>query len=692
MTVSLAIDIGGTFTDAVLEHNKHRFTAKVLTIKDSPESGFLTAAKKVLRISNLKPKDVDFIIHGTTLATNAIIERKGAKTALLTTDGFTDSLEIAYEHRFEQSDLFMERPKPLVPRHLRLGIKERIAADGSILIPLDMRSVEEAVVKCREEKVEAIAIGFLHCYANDEHEKIVKSFIQKVLPDVPVSISSQVSPEIREYDRLSTTVANAYILPLMKTYLENLGAALVQQGFSAPLLLMMSSGGMTTLETAKTLPIRLVESGPAGGAILSRIISAECGLPQVLSFDMGGTTAKICYIDEYTPQHSREFEVAREYRFLKGSGFPLRIPVIDMVEIGAGGGSIASVDQLSRIRVGPESAGSSPGPASYNKGGHKATVTDADLIMGRIDPKDFANGEVELEQELARQALEADIALPLDLSIETSASGIAQIVDENMANAASVHAIELGKRLDDRAMIAFGGAAPLHACQLAETLNIKKIIIPSGAGVGSAIGFLKADIAYEVARSYYMDLRFFDPTIINNLFESMKREAEDVVKQGTKTKQLTENRIAFMRYRGQGHEIAVPINDQPLTSNSREVLMQTFESEYQRLFGRVIPGLTAEIMTWSLTLSTNKRLVKNISKVEKQNQPEAMDKRKVFNIRLNQFQEIPIYVREHLVPGDWMPGPNLIIENETTTYVSENFCAYVNNLNYLELKLQEENP
>jgi len=690
MTVSLAIDIGGTFTDAVLEHNKQRFTAKVLTTKDSPEAGFLTAAKKVLRISNLKPKDVDFIIHGTTLATNAIIERKGAKTALLTTDGFTDSLEIAYEHRFEQSDLFMERPKPLVPRHLRLGIKERIAADGSILIPLDMRSVEEAVVKCKEEKVEAIAIGFLHCYANDEHEKSVKSFIQKTLPDVPVSISSQVSPEIREYDRLSTTVANAYILPLMKTYLENLGAALVRQGYSAPLLLMMSSGGMATLETAKTLPIRLVESGPAGGAILSRIISAECGLRQVLSFDMGGTTAKICYIDEYTPQHSREFEVAREYRFLKGSGFPLRIPVIDMVEIGAGGGSIASVDQLSRIRVGPESAGSSPGPASYNKGGHKATVTDADLIMGRIDPKDFANGEVELEQELAREALEADIALPLELSIETSASGIAQIVDENMANAASVHAIELGKRLDDRAMIAFGGAAPLHACQLAETLNIKKIIIPSGAGVGSAIGFLRADIAYEVARSYYMDLRFFDPAIINNLFASMKREAEDVVSQGTKTKQLKENRMAFMRYRGQGHEIAVPINDQPLTTNSREVLMQTFESEYQRLFGRVIPDLTAEIMTWSLTLSTNNPLIKNISKVEKQNQPEALDKRKVFNVILNKFQEIPIYVREHLVPGNWMPGPNLIVENGTTTYVSESFCAYVNSLNYLELKLQEE--
>ena len=418
MTVSLAIDIGGTFTDAVLELGKQRFTAKVLTTNDRPEEGFLAAAAKVIRIANLQPNDVDLVIHGTTLATNAIIERTGAKTALIATDGFTDSLEIAYEHRFEQSDLFMERPKPLVPRHLRLGIKERIASDGSVLIPLDENSVKEAVMKCKEEKVEAIAIGFLHCYANDQHEKLAQSIAQSLLPDIPISLSSQVSPEIREYDRLSTTVANAYILPLMQTYLKNLGESLKSTGYSAPLLMMMSSGGMTTLETAQNLPIRLVESGPAGGAILSRIISAECGLKEVLSFDMGGTTAKICYIDDYNPQYSREFEVAREYRFLKGSGFPLRIPVIDMVEIGAGGGSIATVDQLSRIRVGPESAGSNPGPASYNKGGDKVTVTDADLIMGRINPAGFANGEVELNTGLATHALKADIAIPLKLTTE----------------------------------------------------------------------------------------------------------------------------------------------------------------------------------------------------------------------------------------------------------------------------------
>ena len=691
MTVSLAIDIGGTFTDAVLELGKQRFTAKVLTTKDRPEEGFLAAAAKVIRIANLQPNDVDLVIHGTTLATNAIIERTGAKTALIATDGFTDSLEIAYEHRFEQSDLFMERPKPLVPRHLRLGIKERIASDGSVLIPLDENSVKEAVKKCKEEKVEAIAIGFLHCYANDQHEKLAQSIAQSLLPDIPISLSSQVSPEIREYDRLSTTVANAYILPLMQTYLKNLGESLKSTGYSAPLLMMMSSGGMTTLETAQNLPIRLVESGPAGGAILSRIISAECGLKEVLSFDMGGTTAKICYIDDYNPQYSREFEVAREYRFLKGSGFPLRIPVIDMVEIGAGGGSIATVDQLSRIRVGPESAGSNPGPASYNKGGDKVTVTDADVIMGRINPADFANGEVELNIELATHALKADIAIPLKLTTEAGASGISQIVDENMANAASVHAIELGKRLDSRVMIAFGGAAPLHACQLAETLNIKKIIIPSGAGVGSAIGFLKADIAYEVARSFYMDLRSFEPDTINNLFETMRSEAEEVVKQGADTEQLTEKRTAFMRYRGQGHEIPVPITDLFLTSASKEVLVDTFEAEYERLFGRIIPNLTAEVMTWSLTLSTNRKLKESISTFKRTNKPKPTSKRRVFSVSLNKYQEIPTYQRELLAPGNWMPGPNLIIENGTSTYVSENFCAYVNNLNYLELTSQKEN-
>ena len=430
MTVSLAIDIGGTFTDAVLELGKQRFAAKVLTTKDRPEEGFLDAAAKVIRIANLQPNDVDLVIHGTTLATNAIIERTGAKTALIATDGFTDSLEIAYEHRFEQSDLFMERPKPLVPRHLRLGIKERIASDGSVLIPLDENSVKEAVMKCKEEKVEAIAIGFLHCYANDQHEKLAQSIAQSLLPDIPISLSSQVSPEIREYDRLSTTVANAYILPLMQTYLKNLGESLKSTGYSAPLLMMMSSGGMTTLETAQNLPIRLVESGPAGGAILSRIISAECGLKEVLSFDMGGTTAKICLISDFRPQSAREFEVDRASRFTKGSGLPLRIPVIEMVEIGAGGGSIARLDTLGRITVGPDSAGANPGPAAYGQGGVRPTITDADVALGKIDPVSFAGGKVPLFPEKSETAIMQDVGIPLGVpDVVTAAFGITEMVD-----------------------------------------------------------------------------------------------------------------------------------------------------------------------------------------------------------------------------------------------------------------------
>ncbi|MBH68092.1 MAG: methylhydantoinase [Rhodospirillaceae bacterium] len=689
MSIGLAIDIGGTFTDAVLEVGEKRYSAKVLTTKKNPAIGFLTAASRVIALASVSAADVELIIHGTTLATNTLIERSGSKVGLLTTHGFTDSLEIAYEHRFDQSDLFMERPAPLVPRHHRLGVKERIAADGTILIPLDEESVLEAALRLKSENVESVAIGFLHCYANPEHEKRAATLVESILPDIPISLSSRVSPEIREYDRLSTTAANAYILPLMKGYLKNLEKLLDDAGYSAPLLMMMSSGAMTTVETAQEVPIRLVESGPAGGAILSREIAAECDLREVLSFDMGGTTAKICYIDDYQPQFSRSFEVAREYRFLKGSGFPLRIPVIDMVEIGAGGGSIATVDELDRIRVGPNSAGSSPGPASYNRGGIHATVTDADLTLGRIDPARFAGGEVTLKPELAAAALMDNVGSLLGTTSEICASGISQIVDENMANAASVHAIELGKKLEGRSMIAFGGAAPLHACQLAETLNIKKIIIPSGAGVGSAIGFLKANIAFEVARSFYTDLRYFEPNAINQLFHAMLIEAETVVKRASGDNTLVEKRMAFMRYRGQGHEIPVPLVNQNLNCSSATWLTQAFEKEYKRLFGRIIPELTAEVMTWSLTLSTDRGLPEpNISRLEKK-QLRSQNFRTVFDSSNGSFRNTPIFERQELSIGDWVTGPALIVEDETSTYVSESFSAHINNLGYIELLLRE---
>lgn len=685
---ALAVDIGGTFTDAVLEAGDRRYTAKVLTTAN-PEEGFMAGALAVLEQSGIPPASVELIIHGTTLATNALIERKGAKLGLLTTEGFTDSLEIAYEHRFEQSDIFMQRPPPLVPRHLRLGVPERLAADGSVLLDLDEAALADRIEQLRDEAVEAVAIGFLHCYANDAHERRAAEIVAEMMPGVPISLSSEVSPQIREYDRVSTTVANAYVLPLMSGYLERLREDLSAAGLAAPLLLMMSSGGMTTVETARRFPIRLVESGPAGGAILARDIAAECGLDKVLSFDMGGTTAKICYIDDYRPQLSREFEVAREYRFLKGSGFPLRIPVIDMVEIGAGGGSIASVDALGRITVGPESAGANPGPAAYDRGGERPTVTDADIVMGRIDPARFAGGSVALDTAKAEQALARDVGAALNLDAAEAASGVSQIVDETMASAASVHGVELGKDMEGRAMVAFGGAAPLHACQLAETLGIDTVVIPTSAGVGSAIGFLRANIAYEVALSRYMDLRAFEADALNDIFRRMRAEAEGVVRLGTDSDALTESRTAFMRYRGQGHEIAVPLGNGDFGDGDADTLTKAFEAEYFRLFGRVIEGLAVEVMTWTLALGTKAGLPEQVVDPVGTGSVTPSSTRAVLNTMAGQFEDVGVVERAALAPGDRIAGPVLIVEDETTTYVSARFDARINALGYIVLSAKD---
>ena len=579
----------------------------------------------------------------------------------------------------------MERPKPLVPRYLRLGVVERLASDGSVLIPLDEDSVIQAALKFKDENVEAIAIGLLHCYVNPSHENRIANIIASVIPNIPISLSSKISPEIREYDRISTTVANAYVLPLMRSYLDSLETFLKSSGYIAPLLLMMSSGSMTTVETAREVPIRLVESGPAGGAVLAREIAAECALEKVLSFDMGGTTAKICYIDQYQPHFSRSFEVAREYRFLKGSGLPLRIPVIDMVEIGAGGGSIANVDDLGRVRVGPTSAGSSPGPAAYGQGGKNATVTDADIILGRIDPERFAGGEVKLNKTLSIDAVSKAIGSKLNVSTEVAASGIAQIVDENMSNVAGVHAIELGKDQKDRSIIAFGGAAPLHACQLAEALGIQRIIIPTSAGVGSAVGFLRANIAYEVAKSSYIDLNNFRADAINNLFQDMYNEANAVVSLGAKTSELKQTRTVFMRYKGQGHEIAVPIENREMNTKDGETLFKAFEIEYQRLFGRIIPNLSVEAMTWALALGTDRPLPQSQSLIKTNTEIKSKKLQTIFNTKTNKSEDISIFNRDNLKVGDKIQGPALIIEDETSTYVSDQFAAYINNLKYIEL-------
>ena len=682
----LGVDIGGTFTDVALEARGRRCSAKILTTPEAPERAVLDAIHAVLREAALAPLDMSIIIHGTTLATNAIIERKGAKTALLTTEGFRDTIEIRHENRFEQYDVNIDLPPPLVPRRRRFPVRERIDARGRVLMALDEAGVSSLAERLAAEGIESVAIGFLHSFTNPAHERRAGELVAERLPTVPITLSSDVSPEMREYERFSTACANAYVQPLISRYLVNLETLLRREGFVCPLFLMLSGGGLTAVETAIRFPVRLVESGPAGGAIFAAEIARQCGLDKVLSYDMGGTTAKICLIDDLKPQTSRAFEVARIYRFKKGSGLPLRIPVIEMVEIGAGGGSIARVDRLKRITVGPDSSGADPGPACYGRGGTAPTVTDADLLLGRIDPTGFSGGRMALDRGAAETAMRREIAEPLALALELAALGTSEIVDENMANAARVHAIESGKDARGRTLIAFGGAAPLHAARLAEKLGLDRVLVPSYAGVGSAVGFLRAPIAYEIVRSSLQRLDQFDAAAANALFAAMRGEAEPIVRRGAGDAPLTETRSAFMRYRGQGHEIAVPLSTGIYGDDDAALLHAAFEDQYRRLYSRVIPGVEVEILSWVLLLSAPVPAETSTPRPALEpHTPQPARSRPVLDPETGEFVEVAIYERRDLLPGASIPGPAVIVEDETSTVVSRLFDARIDAFGYIEL-------
>ncbi len=685
-TARMAVDVGGTFTDVVVERNGRRTTAKVLTTAHAPEEGVLEGIDTVLAAASLTLADIDILIHGTTLATNAIIERTGARTALITTEGFRDVLEIAYETRYDQYDIFIDKIEPLVPRYLRFTVPERLSVDGEVLKELDEEAVRNLLPELKESGVESLAIGFLHSYVDDGHEQRARDILLAGNPDFTITLSSEVCPEVREYERFTTASANAYVQPLMALYLTRLKAALDQRGLAGALFMMTSGGGLTTLETAVRFPIRLVESGPAGGAILASGIAAQCRAKRALSFDMGGTTAKICLIEDYTPESGRSFEVDRQARFHKGSGLPLRIPVIEMVEIGAGGGSIASIDALQQIVVGPRSAGSDPGPACYDRGGELPTVTDGDVALGRIDPTLFAGGKVKLAPERSAAALTREIGETLGLAPEMAAYGVIEMVDENMANAARVHAIERGKVIADHTIIAFGGAAPLHAARLAEKLGIGRIIVPTNAGVGSAVGFLRAPIAYEVVRSRYMTLRDFDAGQANALLGAMRAEALEVVREGAGDLPLTERRIAFMRYVGQGHEIVAPLPNRELTAADTATLKKIYDREYEALYGRTIPDADIEILTWAITLTTGSVLPEALGEAAARDTPGAAVQRRVFDPSANAWADIPLYRREDLAPGMRIAGPAIIAEDETSTFVSASFSARLDAAGYIVME------
>ena len=683
----LAVDIGGTFTDVALECGDKQFTTKTLTTKSQPETGVLAGIETVLTQAKINPSQVETIIYGTTLATNLLIERRGAPVALVTTLGFRDVVEMRNENRFEQYDINIELPAPLVPRSQRLVVSERIGADGRILKPLNEDEVRALIPHLLEKKIQSVAVGFLHSYRNNSHEQRVREIICAEAPELDVTLSSEVSPEMREFERISTACANAYVQPLMSRHLGSLASQLRTQGLDCPLFLMLSGGGITTLETAIRFPVRLVESGPAGGAIFSSFIASQLGLSRVLSYDMGGTTAKVCLIDDGEPHTSRTFEVAREYRFLKGSGIPINIPVIEMVEIGAGGGSIADVDSMNRIRVGPESADSEPGPASYDLGGTAPTVTDADLLLGRLNPENFAGGSIRLNVENASKALDSVIGSKLGFKTSHTALGVSEIVDENMSNAARVHAIESGVDIETYTIVAFGGAAPIHAARLAEKLNIQKIVIPPGAGVGSALGFLQAPVSYEVIRSYYQRLDNLDYHGINQLLHSMRKEATDVVEPGAQGQKTREIRTAFMRYIGQGHEVSVEIpvklEEAELDSQSSGRLTIAFETEYTRLYGRTIPSLEIEILTWSLLVSTKGSDGRAIKMSAKSYAPDTTEFRKLMDAESGEFNDAAVYDRSSLSPGAKIEGPVIVTESDTATVITRRFEGQVTDGGYM---------
>ncbi|MBU2981150.1 hydantoinase/oxoprolinase family protein [Lentibacter algarum] len=665
----LGVDIGGTFTDVVLESDGQSFSTKVLTTYAAPENAIIDGMHQVCAKAGIDPSQIDQIIHGTTLATNALIERRGAKTALITTEGFRDVIEMRTESRFEQYDLNLNLPDPLLPRQMRFTVGGRVDANGAVLIDIDRAEVEAVVDQIAKGGFESVAVGLIHSYLNPAHEELVREVLTEKLPDVAVSISSEVSPQMREYERFNTVVANAYIKPLMASYLGRLEDRLKAEGVACRIFLMHSGGGIISIQNAADFPVRLVESGPAGGAVFAAHIAARYGLDKVLSFDMGGTTAKICLIKNQTPKTSRVFEVARTYRFKKGSGMPISIPVIDMVEIGAGGGSLAHVDAMRQIRVGPESAGSEPGPACYGRDGTRPAVTDADLVLGKLDPENFAGGSIKLHPEASKSALSNHVGNTLDMDAVEAAFGLAEVVDENMANAARVHAVENGEDLSDYTMIAFGGAAPLHAGRLCEKLGVERLLVPEGAGVGSAIGFLRAPFSFEANRSVYMKLSDFDGDRIKSLLTDLKAEATGFVRTCDEVSPILSEFKVYMRYSGQGWEIPIELTEEQAMNPDVATFEARFIEDYSKLFGRPVEGMDIEITVWSVNATTPPEKVARMDETDGARAAVAIGARQLFDAASGQFLQSNIVNRFDMIEGQRAAGPAAVVEDETTIIV-----------------------
>ena len=682
---TLAIDIGGTFTDVVLREHASGIlsVAKVLTQSPDPSVSVLEGVKEVL--DGVSPGAISRAVHGTTLVTNALIERRGAKIGLIATAGFRDALEIGHEGRYDIYDLFLKLPEPLVERRLRVEVRERLYARGEVMVPLNEEDVVKACEMLREAEVDAVAIAFLHAYVNPDHERRAEEIVRSLMPDVGISVSHRVAAELREFERTSTTVANAYVQPMVEKYLARLEDGLKALGILAPLHIMLSNGGSCSVQTAVRFPVRLVESGPCGGALAAAHYGNRSGHRRILAFDMGGTTAKAILSENGSFPITTESEVARVYRFKRGSGLPLLVPVLDMIEIGAGGGSIAHASELGLPTVGPQSAGADPGPACYARGGQLPTVTDADLLLGYLNAEYFLGGQMDLDVDCAADAVD-EFARFIGLDRVRAAQGIHDLVNENMANAARVHAAERGIDLNGYSLVATGGAGPVHACGVAMRLGIDRVIVPPAAGVGSAFGLMLAPIAFDYVRSFVSRIAALEREVVNKLYEEMEDEGRALVREaGIDDSEIV--RTADMRYVGQGHEISVPVPLGELTEGS-DALQAAFDASYKKLYGRLCEGVPVEAIHWRVTVSGPEPEICDVVSVgEVASDHVSEGQRDV--LFANDKYGTEVYKRHKLGKGVVLKGPAIVEEVESTTVLPPGWVLQVDDTGNLILMRED---
>jgi N-methylhydantoinase A len=675
----LGVDIGGTFTDLVLlEKGTGRLMAgKVLTNDADLAAGVLRGVNDLLARHGVAGASVAKVVHGTTLATNALIQRRGARTALIVTRGFRDILEMARESRYDIFDIDLNVPAPLVPRRLVFEVTERLGADGAVVQKLGLSELAGIVAQLRAENVNAVAVCLLHSFRNAAHERAVADELRRLAPQLAVSLSSDVMPDLREYERACTTAANAYVQPVMRSYLDRLAAGLKAAGVPNEPIMIGSDAGTISREAALRYPVRLVESGPAGGALAASFLGARAGVADLMAFDMGGTTAKICVIDDGEPERSDQFEVARVHRFAKGSGLPLKVPVLEMIEIGAGGGSIARVDQLGLLRVGPESAAASPGPASYGLGGELPTVTDADLCLGYLDADFFLGGEMKLDRQRAADAIEKHIAKPLALSPARAAWGIHAVVNDNMARAAKVHCLERGKDPRDYTLLAYGGAGPVHAARVAGALGIRRVMYPLRAGVMSALGFLAAPAAFERMRADVALLDDVDPARGNQILNELEAEAGELVRAaGAPAKQCRVRREAALRFAGQSYALPVALPPGAVTPATIERLRDDFIRAYRARYHRLNPDVPLELVSWRVAV-TGPRPTLSIALPPRGSGAARKGSRMVYFPEAGRFVRCPVYDRFALAPGGKLRGPAVIEEPESTVVIGPGASAAI---------------